>query len=181
MSESLYARVLGPAFEQLPRVTRRLHSPDPERVFVGRADIRRGRSLAARLLATLLGLPRPGNGTPARVTVRRKGEAEILTRDYGGRIFESWQGFEATPDGPRLIERVGPVATRLRLEASPDGLNFHAEAAHWRGVALPSWLVPRVAASERAYGEAHLFDVAVSLPLIGEIIGYRGRLVEVAS
>jgi hypothetical protein len=180
MCEPLYARILGEAFEQLPQVTRRLHSPDPQRVYAGHADIRRGSTLAARLVAALLDLPRPGHQTQSRVTVRREGEAEILTRDYGGRIFESWQGFEATPDGPRLIERIGPVATRLRLEASSDGLDFHAEAARWRGVPLPGWLVPRVTARERADGDAHLFDVAVSLPLMGEIIGYRGRLVEIA-
>lgn len=178
MSEPLYARVLGPEFHHLPQVTQRLHSPDPLRVFVGAADIRRGRNPAAWLVAAILGLPRSGSATPARVTVRREGDAEILTRDYDGRIFESWQGFESTSQGPRLIEQVGPIATRLRLEASSDGLTFHAEAARWRGLPLPGWLVPRVSAHERADGEAHLFDVSVSLLVIGEVIAYRGRLVE---
>jgi hypothetical protein len=134
----------------------------------------------ARIVASWLGLPGAGDAVPARVTVSREGDAEILTRDYGGEIFESWQGYIDTPSGPRLVERVGPIATRLRLEGSTEGLTLHAEAAHWRGVPLPGWLTPRAQASERADGDVHVFDVAVSLPLIGQIIAYTGRLDELS-
>ena len=66
----------------------------------------------------------------------------------------------------------------LPLEPSHDGLNLHAERAYCHGTPLPQWLTQQVTASERAYGGAHLFDVSVSLKFVGEVIAYRGRLVE---
>jgi hypothetical protein len=162
----------------MPAVTRALHNPNPQRRFVGRAQIRRGGSPLARLIASWLGLPHPGDGVPVQVTVRRDGAHEVLTRDYGGEIFETRQFQAETDQGKRLMETIGPITTRLRVEARHDGLNLHAEQAFWRGVPLPRWLTPRVRACERAYGGAHLFDVSVRLPLIGQIIAYRGRLVE---
>lgn len=178
MADPLYRTVMGDAYDRLPAVTRALHNPDPERRFVGRAQIRRGGNALARLVARWLNLPQPGDGVPVEVTVRRKADQEILIRDYGGKRFESRFARTDTPDGPRLVETIGPIATRLRIEGRQDGLNLHAERAYWRGLALPRWLTPQVRASERAYGGAHLFDVAVSLPLIGPVIAYRGRLVE---
>jgi len=178
MPEPLYKNVLGPEFDRMPAVTRALHHPNPERRFVGRAQIRRGGSLLARWVAGWLNLPRTGDGVPVQVTVRRDGAHEVLTRDYGGDIFESRQFQSETSDGPRLMEAIGPITTRLRVEARPDGLNLYAEQAYWHGVPLPRWLTPRVRASERAYGGAHLFYVSVRLPLIGQVIAYRGRLVE---
>ncbi|MCP2680646.1 DUF4166 domain-containing protein [Maricaulaceae bacterium NA33B04] len=178
MPEPLYRNILGAGFDALPPVTKALHSPMPERVFVGRAQIRRGRSVLARLVASWLKFPKTGDDVPARVTVSLEREAERLVRDYGGAIFESRQYSAQGPDGLRLMEAIGPIATRLRNEPRHDGLNLHAERAYWHGIPLPQWLTPQVTASERAYGGAHLFDVSVSLKFVGEVIAYRGRLVE---
>ena len=178
MPDPLYRNVMGAAFDAMPAITRAVHNPDPERHFVGRAQIRRGTNWLARQVANWLKLPQPGDGVPIEVTIWRDGEDDVFTRNFDGSIFESRQFGEDTADGKRLMETIGPITTRLRIEARHDGLNLHAERAYWLGIALPGWLTPTVHASERAYGGAHLFDVSVSLPLIGQLMAYRGRLVE---
>lgn len=178
MPEPLYRTVMGGEFDAMPSITRAIHNPDPERRFVGRAQVRRGQNWLARLLASWLKLPRAGDGVPIEVTITRDGEQDIWTRNFDGEVFQSRQFGEETSNGKRLMETIGPITTRLRIEARHDGLNLHAERAFWHGVTLPHWLTPKVHASERAYGGAHLFDVSVSLPLIGQVMAYRGRLVE---
>ncbi len=176
--DPLYRSVMGPAFDAMPAITRAVHTPRPERHLVGRAQVRRGEGLLARLVAHWLNLPRAGDGVPVEVCIWKDGDGEVYTRDFDGHIFESRQFPTKTPQGPRLMETIGPITTQLRVEPRHDGLNLHAERAFWRGVALPRWLTPQVKASERAYGGAHLFDVSVRLLLIGEVMAYRGRLVE---
>jgi hypothetical protein len=175
-----YQRALGESWAVIPDVTRQLHSPDPVVVFEGRADISRSRNPLAGLAADLMGLPRAGMDVPARITVTRSANGETLKRDYGGRVFETHQ--QVRQDGAQivLIETIGPFRFHFRLTGHEDGIDFHLLRAHLWGLPLPGWLAPRMRACERADGNAHIFDVASALPLIGEIVSYRGRLVRIA-
>jgi hypothetical protein len=169
----LYARLLGPDWLLLPAITRALHQPEPEALFEGRADIRRGSNLLARLMASLLGLPEAGSAVETLVKVSRTDDGgELLERWYGHRHFATWQGAR---DG-LLIERFGPFELRFRLSGHEAGIDFHQIGVSLWGLGLPRALAPQVRASERADGDVHCFDVSLSLPGVGLIVAYKGRL-----
>ena len=109
---------------------------------------------------------------PARVSVNRSGSGELLERWYAGRRFATLQ----RAAGGLLVEDFGPFCLSFRLIGGADGIRFHQTGVRLWGLALPGWMAPRVEASERAAGDAHHFDVHLTLPGLGTIIRYSGRL-----
>lgn len=169
----VYEALLGRSWQDLPDVTRMLHSPDPVVRFRGEADIRRGHRRAATLIADMLGLPEAGQAIAADVRVSAAPDGqEWLERWYDGRRFATLQYGRAG----LLHERFGPFTLMFKLEGSVNGITFRRRGVRLWGVPLPSVLAPRITATERADGDCHLFDVELKLPLIGRIIAYRGRL-----
>ena len=104
----LYRRLLGNRFDALPQQVRTLHDVCTTATWVGRADVKRGSSLAARVIATLFGLPPAGLDQPLTVTFAPKGDAEVWSRVFGTRRFQSTQStFGAELDNCRLHFWVG--------------------------------------------------------------------------
>ena len=67
----------------------------------------------------------------------------------------------------------------IRLHVENGGLVYHqVGAALWRGwVPLPAFLAPRVVGSEMPDGpDAVRVNVRVTIPLVGLLIAYEGRL-----
>ncbi|WP_143742991.1 DUF4166 domain-containing protein [Maricaulis sp. W15] len=168
----LYQALLGRDWDSLPAVTRLLHAPDPAILLEGHVDIERGGNPVAHLVAMLLGLPRAGAGQPALVRVSRDGDGELLERWYDGRHFATWQGREAG----LLVERFGPFRLSFALAMDAGVLRFRQRDVALWGIALPQVLAPTIVASERGDVQSHRFDVMLRLPLLGQIIRYRGEL-----
>ena len=76
MTEPLYRRLLGAGFDRLPKAVRELHDFTGVSIWDGRADVERGRSLAARIAAAL---------TSAAARGRRPAAAGDVPRDRGAR------------------------------------------------------------------------------------------------
>lgn len=172
----VFERALGPRFAVLPPVTQAIHRPDPALLLEGAVDVEGAESWAGRQLARLMGFPGDTRGAPLRVTIEARPDGtECWSRVYPGRVMRSVM---ARPDAAAgtVEEQFGSLRFRLRLEADETGLTMTPTAAWWRAVRLPLWLLPHIAASERADGERHLFDVAIALPLIGRLVHYRGYL-----
>ena len=172
----VFEQALGTRFAQLPIVTRTIHRPDPVSIFEGIADVDGAQNWAGRLLVRLFGFPGHARGGGVRVVIEAMPDgSERWARVYPDRTMRSVM---AAPDpvGGTVEEHFGGLRFRLRLDATRDGLTLTPTAAWWRAVRLPLWLLPRIAATERAKGNRHLFDVAVSLPLIGRLVHYRGYL-----
>lgn len=168
----LYQALLGSDWAILAPVTRHLHSPDPTVLLEGRVDIVRGTNPLAAMVAGLLGLPRAGRQQSALVKVSAMGSGELLERWYGGRHFATFQD----RSGPCLAERFGPFELRFTLRVEDGVLNFDPAGVKLWGVGLPRPVSPTIDATERADADTHIFDVSLSLPLIGLIIHYRGGL-----
>ncbi|ABI67165.1 MAG: hypothetical protein ACJAU5_001236 [Maricaulis maris] len=169
----LYQALLGSDWSLLAPVTRALHSPDSTVLFEGTVDIVRGSRPLAPLIAGILGLPKAGRQQPALVKVSKSGAGELLERWYDGRHFSTWQGRAAG----LLTERFGPFGLSFRLRLADEVLHFDRQGVTLWGIRLPEALSPRVVANERSAGDRHVFDVALSLPLVGLIVQYRGELV----
>src|SRR5580765_2882827 len=88
--------------------------------------VRRGRTLPARMLARLLGLPAEGRSIPVRLHVQVAGEGERWERTFGSRVLAT-----AQYPGPAglLAERFGAVELRFRLEARRGVLAYRSTGA----------------------------------------------------
>jgi hypothetical protein len=176
MTHPLYRRLLGEHFDQLPPLVRDLHDVTGASVWAGRADVERGRSLAARMVATLFGLPPAGRGQALRVTFEAKDGREIWLRSFGSAVFRSVQ-YERRG---LLNERVGPSTFVFVLATSPDGMALKLRGVRFLGVPLPRILAPSIATFESQREGRYHFAVEASLPLLGRIVRYQGWLEEEA-
>lgn len=82
-ADGLYPRLVGPAWERLDPAVRRFHLVHGRRRFRGAFRVERGRSLAARVLAPLLRLPRAAEAEPVTLEVEATESGERWTRHFG--------------------------------------------------------------------------------------------------
>ena len=173
MTEPLYRRLLGDKFETLPARVRELHDLAAPATWRGRADVERGASWAARVLATILSFPATGRDQPLSVTFKPDRGRENWTRRFGDRVFPTLQYAR----GNRLVERVGPTSLAFSLAASPDGLSLVLREVRSLGIPVPRLLL--LAAVHTWEGERdgrYVFEVEAVLPLIGLLVRYAGWL-----
>jgi hypothetical protein len=84
-----------------------------------------------------------------------------------------------------MVERMGILEMRFRLEVAGRALNYRTLAAGLLlgslRVPLPYWLSPCVTASERDAGDMNQIHVSVDVtfPLLGRLIAYEGMLTQV--
>jgi hypothetical protein len=169
----VYARILGPAFETLPPAVRALHDVGRDSAAQGEGTVARGRSPLARLLGAVIRFP-PSGAYPLRVEFEERGSGERWTRDFGGHRFSSTLGAR----GRRVAERFGPLSFVFDLPAGPHGLAMQLRRWTFLGLPLPLSLAPRIQAREwQDEAGRFRFEVAVAMPLAGDVVRYSGWLV----
>jgi len=169
--DPLYRRVLGAAFDRLPLPVREMHAVFGDAGAKGTATVTRGRSLPARLVAAIMGFPPEGEHV-VHVSFEEECGVERWTRDFGGHVFRS----ELRQTGRHLVERFGPMRFFFDLPADEAGLTMVMRKWSIFGVRMPLILAPRSEVREWAESDDFCFDVPIALPLIGDVIHYKGRL-----
>lgn len=168
----LFAQALGAQFATLPAEVQALHQVMDERRWVGQGSVTRGKGWRARIVAGTMRFPPDVMQTPVTVVMQRQGDCERWTRAFGTRRFHStlrWRGGVMT-------ERFGALRFAIGLRVQDGALHYPVTAGWAFGIPIPRALLPISATVETASdGRAH-FDVALSLPLIGLIVRYRGWL-----
>ena len=168
----LYARVLGPGFASLPPAVRALHDFYGDAGAAGEGTVTRGRSPLAGLIGRVMGFP-PSGTFPLHVAFAERGGRERWTRDFGGHVFAS----ELSGVAGRIVERFGPLRFAFALPCDGEGLEMRLAGWSAFRVRLPRWLGPRIAAREWEDEEGRFrFEVAVALPMAGEVVRYAGWL-----
>lgn len=143
----------------------------------GKVTVTQGRSLAARILASLAGMPRPCADAPCEVHIGPEPGAppgaERWVREMAGHRFHS----VLLPAGPgEFDESFGWYRFRFRIESSNEGVRFVLCGFSVFGVSVPRFLHPRVVTLENEREGAYAFAVEAALPLIGLLVAYRGLL-----
>ena len=167
----LYARVLGPTFDALPRSVRRVHDIVRDAGATGEGRVERGRSLLARAVGGLMRFPAEGIW-PLHVAFAERGGVETWTRDFGGHRFSS----ALSAMGRGIVERFGPIRFMFELPADGRGLEMRLRRWSILRVPLPLFLAPRIVAREWEEAGRFRFEVAAALPLAGDIVRYSGWL-----
>ena len=169
----LYRRLLGDAFDRLPPQVRMLHDVGARSVWRGEADVVRGASPMARMVASAFGLPPSGPAQALTVTFEPVDGREVWTRSFGVRKFVSTQW----DDNGMLCERVGLSVLRMRPVVTNDGLSLEQISATLLGLPVPGFLAPVIATRETDRDGRYRFEVEASTAAFGLLVGYRGWLV----
>jgi hypothetical protein len=178
----LYQKLLGASWPDLDVALRRLHDSGETVRAVGVFRVRDGSNRLARALARLGRLPAAGEAVDVRLQVTARESAEEWRRTFAGRPLVSAQ---SNRGAGLLVERMGIVEMRFRLEAVGGALNYQTVSVALRlgplRIPLPCWLSPYVAAWEKAVDDTNQIHVSVdvTLPLLGRLIAYDGILTQV--
>ncbi|WGM39135.1 SDR family oxidoreductase [Caulobacter sp. NIBR1757] len=177
-SAPLYHQVLANAWDDLPPAIRAMHDlPEGGRMAAeGRVDVDRGRNPLARLAAAIIGFPGAQKDGHVRVDFERKDGVETWTRTFGSQSFTSRQFAGQGRSTALAVEAFGPMGCGMAPVL--DGERLLLIPRRWTvfGVALPSWLFPRIEAWEAMQDGHFRFHVDISHPLTGPIVLYRGWL-----
>ncbi len=176
-SEPVYRQVMAGAFDAMPDAWRAVHDLRAGALTVeGRAWVKRGRGLLARLAGAVVGFPRAGDEVPVRVRFERRGNAELWTRTFGGKAFSSLQEPGQGRSVRLVVERFGPLAVAMAPTTNDGRMSLVIRRFNLFGVPLPLWLSPTTAAHEEIVDGRFQFNVEIGHPLTGMIVRYRGWL-----
>src|SRR5262249_48187440 len=146
------------------------------RRWTGHAEVRRGRGILARLVAAMIGFPKAGVQVPLTVTLSPEQTGERWVRDFNGQVFSSIQSCGTGRDDHLLVERFGVMTFALALVVKDDRLTLIPRRWSFLGIPMPGRLLPGGTSFESEQDGDFRFDVEVSSPLTGLIVGYRGSL-----
>lgn len=170
----LYRRVLGEAYERLPKAIQAGH--DGVGLMQGVAQVERGSNPFAALVCAVIGLPRSADAVPVQVEFSPIAGGELWRRTFGGHAFQSDQT-EGTGAWAGLIrERFGAVTVGLAAVVKDGRMDLVVRRWSLLGLLMPQWLAPHGEAFEHIVDGRFAFDVEMRLPLIGRIVRYRGWL-----
>jgi hypothetical protein len=172
--DTLFPTLLGSGWTQLAPSVQHMHGPGASVLARGQADVSGAHNLPARCLRRLLHLPAPAIGQPVEVTIERHGSRETWTRHFGNRRMRS----VLKPDvsAGQLSERLG--ALTLHFEPHRDGtaIDWILRGASVLGMPLPRALLGKVLARSESRDNRYAFEIDTQLPLLGQLVGYRGWL-----
>lgn len=168
----------GPAFAQLDPRLQRLHTDGGS--LRGTVTVGFGRGIGRLLgirLARRLGIGAAEGALPFRVAIHSTATELHWYRSFGaGAMFAS----TFTPVGQYpagyWVERSGALRLHLGVDIVDGAWHWRQRGARLHGIPIPAWLLPRSVASKRIEGGAYCFDVRISLPLVGTVLSYAGRL-----
>ncbi|UJW87873.1 DUF4166 domain-containing protein [Devosia sp. SL43] len=175
LSRSLYARLLGSAWDRLPEPVRIMHTDI--RKARGQAVVEAGDGLRARIARWLFGFPSGGERVPVTVEFSTSGGVETWRRSFGGRSFASVQSAGTGRNDRLMVERFGPVQVALAVVSDDQGLRLIIRRWTLFGLPMPMALGPRGGGAETVEQGRFTFDVEIGHALTGMVVRYRGWLV----
>ncbi len=108
--------------------------------------------------------------------IEHRDAGERCQRRYRGRTIVSVMS-KGDAAHQTLEVRFGIFSFRMKISGPPDGLDMEIVSARAGRLPLSGILTSGIAATERVDDLGrHLFDVAISLPVIGRIVRYTGWL-----
>lgn len=172
MTAPLFRRLLGDDIDKLPSLLREAHDAGVTQRWAGKAIVIRSANPIAKLLCRMMRLPSPGDDVPVTVLFERRGITERWSRAFAGRRYRSSL---AERDG-LMIERMGPATNIFHLAVVTGQLHLDLVGFRFFGIPFPNWARPHCHAREKEDAGHYVFDVPVSLPWLGHVIRYTGRM-----
>jgi hypothetical protein len=168
---TLFPSVLGVEFSALDSCLRWMHSGE-SRQLRGFVTVKRGTSVAAKVVGVLASLPSAMTDAPIEVRIEVTDKEETWTR-----LFANQHLMVSTLKSDRglLVERLGPVVVKFRLLVRDGTLEWALEHIAAFGIALPlSWF--RISGTIDSRDGCYHFVVDSELRGVGRIVRYEGLL-----
>jgi uncharacterized protein DUF4166/saccharopine dehydrogenase-like protein len=175
-TEPLYRQVLGPGFDLLAPQVSALHDSVSKREWSGHASVARGGGLLAGVIGRLFGFPEASEKVPVSVVLSPEKGGERWVRDFGGKVFSSFQTRGTGKNDYLVTERFGPINVALALVVKENRLYLIPRRWSCFGIPLPGFLLPKGQSFETELDGKFRFDVEISAPLVGLIVAYKGQL-----
>ena len=179
---TVFETALADDYARLPPPVRDLHEVLDCRAFAGTARVTRGTGWLSRAIGWCMGFPLAADAVAVLVDMQRTDAGETWRRQFGKSRFRSHLSRRPAAPHGEIWERFGPLSVRIDLTRVAGELHYPVSAVRLYGwIPLPRFLVP--ASDTREYVNANgdaCFDVAISHPLAGFIVRYRGWLRPVA-
>ncbi|MEO8314450.1 MAG: DUF4166 domain-containing protein [Pseudomonadota bacterium] len=167
---ALFPGLLGEGFASLHPFVRAVHGGQSGR-WNGRASVRRGSHLLARIAATIARLPVTQLDVPVVVTIETQDGREVWTRHFGSAV--PMQSTLCNSSG-WLVERMGPLALQFQVNVQDGGMSWYLRRIAFLGLPLPRRLFQVQARADA--GRGYRFFVSVGLAGVGDLIRYEGEL-----
>jgi hypothetical protein len=174
MTTDLFPLLLGDEWQQLAPLVRAMHGGDALIRARGAAEVDGARNFFARCSRRLLGLPEPGPAQALEVTIERRGKRETWTRRFARGQMRSV--LDHVEDRALLSERLGPVTLRFQLLFDHGAIDWRLHEVRVMGLPLPRRFTGDVISRSGADLDRYTFHVDVRLPLLGQLVAYRGWL-----
>jgi hypothetical protein len=171
---SVYERLLGERFRDLPAALQMLHGVRGGRTMTGRCFVERGTHPLARVIAALLRLPPSGGEQALTLRLTATSRREIWDRLFASAPMRSTMRPGKASRYGLLVERMGALSFGFRVTATPQALRLDQVDSRICGLRLPSWACGRVGAIETAETGRIRFEVVADLPLVGRLVRYGG-------
>lgn len=178
-SRLLFRRILGAAWDTLPKPVQGMHDATGELRMSGVATVERGRGWLARLVAACFQFPAEGRNVVVDVLIKKTPIGETWVRTFGGRSFFSTLSLGRGEADGLLSERFGPFFFSVALVADEGLLRFVVRGWKLWGIPLPRAWAPGGNSYESSKDGQFGFDIEIGHPLIGLIVKYSGTLVPV--
>jgi len=171
---SVFQRVMGRSFGELPALVQRVHDARPSKKFHGLCDVTRGCHWLVKWLAPIAMLPPTGVDVALKVTIDSNARSETWTRDFNGHLMCS----SLWAQGELLAERLGLITLLFTLRVEQRRLEWRVVGAKYLGLPLPTNWFAGARATEQMSEGCYVFDVRATLPVVGLLVHYHGRLAE---
>lgn len=168
----VFRHAMGPAYQRLDAAVQAFHDLRGCAELHGEVETEAPSTPLGVLLARALGAPRAQARGPLRFELRCEDAGETWTRHFPARTMRSRLGLHGTD----VVESLGPARLVFALEERGGALVMVLRGLRFLGMPCPRWLLPRVEARETGAKGRLNFHVRATLPVIGQVAGYRGWL-----
>lgn len=173
LKATLYQRILGDSFSELPPVLQQFHARTDGARAGGTVTVERGRGVLRRGLATILRLPPPGREIPLQLEVVTKNGREHWIRHFGDDYcLETiqWQ------EDDLLIEKAGLLQFGFHLSVDESALTFQQQFCRLGKLPLLHFTTLAISATIRGKENGWQVEVIISTPILGVITTYQGEV-----
>lgn len=174
LQATLYQRILGERFSQLPPTLHQFHGGVEGGCAQGTVTVERGSGVLRRSLAALLRLPPPGRELPLRLAVVAESKRERWIRHFGNDYCLDtlqWQ------EGSLLIEKAGLLQFGFHLIVEDSLLIFQQQFCRLGRLPLPRFAALSICATVRNHNQGWAVEVVIRAPLLGVVTTYRGEVI----
>jgi len=169
----------GESFKQLDPLIQQLHLSQHS-VLKGEIVLEYGAGLAGLIgkrLGFKLGLP-PGAGVKDfQVEIQSANGLLIWSRVFDSqyKMVSVFKPVGTYPNG-HWQEITGVMKMDLGVQIKEGGWHWVQKRVWYKSIPLPLWMFPASIAYKKIVEEEYEFKVSITLPLIGQLLSYSGRL-----